>query len=128
MPSNSRSGFPLVLSLVEVMLLLVRGLHNRRIAEELGISARTVEVHKARVMEKTGAKTIVDLVRIADQAGRCQGNDPRLQGKPHSRALNRPGYRCGERFRRFYGKACLDPHRSRIHGDQIRSAGHFRPY
>jgi FixJ family two-component response regulator len=51
----------------EVMTLMVRGLHNRRIAEELGISPRTVEVHKARVMEKLGAQNIVDLVRLVDK-------------------------------------------------------------
>lgn len=51
----------------EVMALLVKGLHNRRIGEELGISPRTVEVHKARVMEKLGVKTVVDLVRLVDQ-------------------------------------------------------------
>ncbi len=51
----------------EVMTLMVKGLHNRRIAQELGISPRTVEVHKARVMEKLGAQHIVDLVRLADQ-------------------------------------------------------------
>ena len=52
----------------EVMALMVKGLHNRRIGEELGISARTVEVHKARVMEKLGVKNLVELVRIADQS------------------------------------------------------------
>lgn len=51
----------------EVMLLLVKGLHNRRIAEELGISPRTVEVHRARVLHKTGADNIVELVRLVDQ-------------------------------------------------------------
>jgi len=51
----------------EVMGLLVKGLHNRRIAEELGISPRTVEVHKARVLEKLGVSNIVDLVRLVDQ-------------------------------------------------------------
>jgi FixJ family two-component response regulator len=49
------------------MKLMVAGLHNRRIAEELGISARTVEVHKARVMEKAGVKTLVELVRLVDR-------------------------------------------------------------
>lgn len=51
----------------EVMKLMVKGLHNRRIAETLGISPRTVEVHKARVMEKLGAQNIVDLVRLVDK-------------------------------------------------------------
>jgi FixJ family two-component response regulator len=51
----------------EVMALMVKGLHNRRIAEELGISPRTVEVHKARIMEKLGVRNLVDLVRLVDQ-------------------------------------------------------------
>jgi FixJ family two-component response regulator len=51
----------------EVFDLLVAGLHNRRIAEELGISHRTVEVHKARVLEKVGVRTVVDLVRLTDR-------------------------------------------------------------
>lgn len=51
----------------EVMALMVQGLHNRRIAETLGISPRTVEVHKSRVMDKLGARNLVELVRIADQ-------------------------------------------------------------
>lgn len=51
----------------EVMSLMVKGLHNRHIAEALGISPRTVEVHKARVMEKLGAQNIVDLVRLVDK-------------------------------------------------------------
>ena len=51
----------------EVMDLLVRGLHNRRIAEELGISHRTVEVHKARVLDKLGVRSVVELVRLVDR-------------------------------------------------------------
>lgn len=50
----------------EVMALMVKGLHNRRIAEELHISPRTVEVHKARVMDKLGVKNLVELVRLVD--------------------------------------------------------------
>lgn len=51
----------------EVMDLLVRGLHNRHIAEELGISHRTVEVHKARVLDKLGVRSVVDLIRLVDR-------------------------------------------------------------
>ena len=51
----------------EVMGLLVQGLHNRHIAEALGISHRTVEVHKARVLEKLGVRTVVELVRRVDR-------------------------------------------------------------
>jgi RNA polymerase sigma factor (sigma-70 family) len=49
----------------QVMELLVEGLHNREVAERLGISARTVEVHKARVMAKLGARNLAELIRIA---------------------------------------------------------------
>jgi FixJ family two-component response regulator len=48
----------------EVMELVVGGLHNRDIAETLGISARTVEVHKARVMAKLQLDNLPDLVRL----------------------------------------------------------------
>ncbi len=48
----------------EVMLLLVAGHPNKVVADRLGISPRTVEVHRAHVMEKTGARTLADLVRM----------------------------------------------------------------
>lgn len=64
---RARPAAPLSAREREVMSLMVKGLHNRRIAEELGISPRTVEVHKARVMEKLGVKNLVDLVRLVDQ-------------------------------------------------------------
>jgi RNA polymerase sigma factor (sigma-70 family) len=51
----------------QVMDLMIKGLHNRHIAKELGISPRTVEVHKARVMEKLGARNLVDFVRLTDR-------------------------------------------------------------
>lgn len=53
----------------EVMLLAVDGLPNKEIARRLGISHRTVEIHKARVMTKTGADTVLDLARIAEASG-----------------------------------------------------------
>ena len=49
----------------EVMDLLVLGLHNRDVAQRLAISPRTVEVHKARVMSKLGARNLAELIRIA---------------------------------------------------------------
>lgn len=52
----------------EVMTLIVQGMHNRRIAEQLEISPRTVEVHKARVMEKLGVRNLVELIRVVDAA------------------------------------------------------------
>jgi FixJ family two-component response regulator len=49
----------------EVMELVIAGRHNREIAGTLGISARTVEVHKARMMAKLGTSSIPQLVRIS---------------------------------------------------------------
>lgn len=49
----------------EVMTLVVGGYHNREIAERLGISVRTVEVHKAHVMSKFGVDSVADLVRMS---------------------------------------------------------------
>ena len=48
----------------EVMAWVVAGQHNRDIAAELGISPRTVEVHKARMMDKLGVSNVADLVRL----------------------------------------------------------------
>lgn len=48
----------------EVFQRITDGLHNREIAVELGISARTVEVHRARVMEKLKARRLADLFRL----------------------------------------------------------------
>lgn len=49
----------------EVMELVVTGQHNRDIGPALGISVRTVEVHKARLMSKLGVDNVADLVRIS---------------------------------------------------------------
>jgi two-component system response regulator FixJ len=49
----------------QVMDLAVKGYSNKEIAQELGISPRTVETYRAWVMEKTGARNLADLVRMA---------------------------------------------------------------
>jgi FixJ family two-component response regulator len=48
----------------DVLPLLLEGLHHRDVAERLGISARTVEIHKARIMDKTGARNLAELIRL----------------------------------------------------------------
>lgn len=49
----------------QVMDLVVDGHSNKSIAQKLGISARTVEIHRARVMDKMKARNLSDLVRMA---------------------------------------------------------------
>ena len=49
----------------EVMELVVAGRHNKEIADTLGISVRTVEVHKARIMVKLGVDGVSGLVRLS---------------------------------------------------------------
>lgn len=49
---------------LEVFDRVTSGYHNREIAEEFGISQRTVEVHRARVMEKLQARRVADLFRL----------------------------------------------------------------
>lgn len=49
----------------EVLELVTRGMTNRDIAAALGISPRTVEVHRASMMQKSGVDSLADLVRIA---------------------------------------------------------------
>lgn len=60
----------------EVLQLVVAGRHNREIAETLGISVRTAEVHKARIMDKMGATNSADLVRQHLQNEMLLNSDP----------------------------------------------------
>src|SRR3954468_21125347 len=49
----------------QVLALVVFGLINKEAAWELGISEKTIKVHRARVVEKMGARSLPDLVRMA---------------------------------------------------------------
>lgn len=48
----------------EVMRLVVEGLPNKLIADQLAISVRTVEVHRARVFDKMAVKSAVELANL----------------------------------------------------------------
>jgi len=50
----------------EVMDLVVQGLANKVIAMDLGVSQRTVELHRARVMQKMAVRSLAELVRQAE--------------------------------------------------------------
>ncbi len=56
-----------------VLGILVQGHPNKIIAFELGISIRTVEVHRSNIMKKTRARSLSDLVRIAIAVDRNPG-------------------------------------------------------
>ena len=57
----------------EVLEHAAQGLHAKEIAARLGISPRTVEVHKTRIMEKLGARNVAELVRFALAAAPREG-------------------------------------------------------
>jgi FixJ family two-component response regulator len=54
----------------EVLAQLVAGASSKEAAAELGISPRTIEIHRAHIMFKLGAKNVADLVRIVMSEGR----------------------------------------------------------
>lgn len=58
----------------DVLKLVVAGRANKIIAAELGISEKTVKVHRGRVMEKMEANSLPDLVRLAEEVGICGPN------------------------------------------------------
>jgi FixJ family two-component response regulator len=59
----------------EVLEHVVSGQLNKQIAYDLGTVEKTIKVHRARVMEKMGAKSLVELVRLAEKIG--------IPGKKH---------------------------------------------
>ena len=60
---------PLTPRETDVLKLIVQGYTNRQVGEELGISVRTVEGHRANLLEKLGLRTRVELVRYARDHG-----------------------------------------------------------
>jgi FixJ family two-component response regulator len=53
----------------EVFGLVVTGMLNKQVAFDLGVTEKTIKVHRARVMQKMGARSLADLVRFAEKLG-----------------------------------------------------------
>ena len=53
----------------EVFRLVVTGMLNKQVAFDLGITEKTIKVHRGRVMEKMGAQSLSDLVRFSEKLG-----------------------------------------------------------
>lgn len=72
-PSNGSSNVSdvetLTLREIEVLQLLAKGYTNRQIAEQLSLSPRTVEGHRANLSAKLGLRSRVELVEYAEQHG-----------------------------------------------------------
>ena len=60
----------------EVMQRVVRGQANKVIAMDLGVSQRTVELHRARVMRKLKMRSLAELVHAVDKVGAAAGGAP----------------------------------------------------
>lgn len=58
----------------EVMTYVITGMLNKQIAYDLGISEKTVKVHRGRVTEKLGVHSVAELVRLAEKAGAQPAN------------------------------------------------------
>jgi FixJ family two-component response regulator len=53
----------------EIMALVASGLMNKQVAGKIGVSEVTVKVHRGRIMQKMGARSLADLVRMAEALG-----------------------------------------------------------
>ncbi|MGF6415410.1 response regulator transcription factor [Paraburkholderia sp. MM5482-R1] len=59
----------------EVMELVVTGRLNKQVASDLGAAEKTIKIHRARVMEKMKARSIVDLVHLVRKGGVCTADE-----------------------------------------------------
>src|SRR6476620_4795749 len=60
----------------EVMTLVTTGLMNKQIAAEIGVTEITIKIHRGHAMRKMKAKSLADLVRMAEALGMRRGRSP----------------------------------------------------
>jgi FixJ family two-component response regulator len=66
----------------EILDLMTRGKPNKVMAADLGVSQRTVEIHRARVMEKMGASSLAQLVRMVMDLDAPAADTPSAPPRP----------------------------------------------
>jgi two-component system response regulator FixJ len=72
----------------EVLTQIAAAASNKETAKTLGISPRTVEIHRGRIMQKLSAKNSVDLMRIVMNDGRGFAEDAAASGRPYPAEMN----------------------------------------
>lgn len=60
----------------QVLDLALSGMHNKEIARQLGLSHRTVEVHRSRIFLKLGVGSLIDAMRLVAMAGSVEATSP----------------------------------------------------
>ena len=75
----------------EVLAALAAGKLNKQIAAELGVVEQTVKFHRARIMERTRAKTAAELMHIAGRLGIGAGTPPAAPAPPPAVPVAPPG-------------------------------------
>ena len=75
---------------VDISLALLAGAPNKAVAHDLGISVRTVEMHRAHIMAKLGVRSLAEAAVIATQAGLDLGSAALTQPRPEQRGTPSP--------------------------------------
>src|SRR5258707_8924572 len=63
----------------EVLALVASGLMNKQIAAEIGLAEITVKIHRGHIMKKMGARSLADLIRMAEALGIRRANPSDVQ-------------------------------------------------